>query len=325
MKTPIEILVYSEDRALQKELLGKARQVADQVNGKVALFLLGESTPVDTNVFAQAGADKIYLPVGADLQKYHTDTYTGALSSGIKQIEPAVVLIGATKRGFEIAPRVAERLSAGYASWALDFEIDSIQGQVTAKCMIYSGIGTAIYHFNLDTILLTVAPGVFTVDSNMDRTAQVVELVLDYPAPIATILEYKNKADAGTRVEEAKYIIDLGQGVKQKEDLAMFEELADKLGGQVTCTRPLSSDKDWFPEWLGLSGKKIHPNLCLTLGISGAIQHVIGIRDSKVIAAINNDENAGIFTQADYGVVADLYEFFPVFMERMKAREIKPV
>ena len=89
-------------------------------------------------------------------------------------------------------------------------------------------------------------------------------------------------------------------------------------------SRPVSSDRDWLPEWLGLSGAKIKPELCLTLGISGAIQHIVGIRDSRVIAAVNNDEDAAIFTQADIGIVADLYEFLPALMERFKARGIRP-
>ena len=128
----------------------------------------------------------------------------------------------------------------------------------------------------------------------------------------------------GARLEEAKLVVDVGQGVKQRDDLGMIRALANTLDGQLACSRPVASDRDWFPEWLGLSGAKIKPELCLTLGISGAIQHIVGIRDSRVIAAVNNDENAAIFTQADYGVVADLYEFLPALMERLKARGIRP-
>jgi len=97
------------------------------------------------------------------------------------------------------------------------------------------------------------------------------------------------------------------------------------LDGQLACSRPIASDRDWFPEWLGLSGAKIKPELCLTVGVSGAIQHIVGIRDSHLIAAVNTDEGAAIFSQADYGVVADLYEFIPALMERIKARSIHPV
>ena len=113
-----------------------------------------------------------------------------------------------------------------------------------------------------------------------------------------------------------------GQGVRARDDLALAEELAHLLNGQVACSRPVSSERDWFPEWLGLSGLKLSPDLCITLGISGSIQHMIGIRDSKVIVAVNTDENAGIFAQADYGVHADLYQFVPALIEAIKTRSI---
>jgi electron transfer flavoprotein alpha subunit len=139
-----------------------------------------------------------------------------------------------------------------------------------------------------------------------------------------TIQEYKPKPASGARLEEARLVVDVGQGVKQRDDLQMIQALADFLDGQIACSRPIASDRDWFPEWLGLSGAKIKPELCLTVGVSGAIQHIVGIRDSRLIAAVNNDEGAAIFAQADYGVVADLYEFLPALMDRMKARGIRP-
>ena len=142
--------------------------------------------------------------------------------------------------------------------------------------------------------------------------------------PRMTILEYNPKPSSGIRLEEARLVVDVGQGMKQRDDLRMVQAVADLLDGQLACSRPIASDRDWFPEWLGLSGAKIKPELCLTIGISGAIQHIVGIRDSRLIAAVNNDENAAIFSQADYGVVADLYEFLPIFIERIKARGIHP-
>jgi electron transfer flavoprotein alpha subunit len=137
-----------------------------------------------------------------------------------------------------------------------------------------------------------------------------------------TVIEDKEKMAAGRRLEDAPVIVDAGMGVKEREDLGMIEELAGLLGGQVACTRPVSSDRDWFPEWLGLSGAQLSPELCITVGVSGAIQHVIGIRDSKLIVAVDNDENSAMLMQADYGVNADLYEFLPALIEAIKARSI---
>ena len=125
-------------------------------------------------------------------------------------------------------------------------------------------------------------------------------------------------------MEQAKAVVDVGRGVKQIESLEMARLLATLLDAQLGCSRPVSSDRDWLPDWLGLSGAKVKPELCLTLGISGAVQHVVGIRNSRVIAAVNNDENAAIFTQADFGVVADLDEFVPVLIERLRQRGARP-
>ena len=119
-------------------------------------------------------------------------------------------------------------------------------------------------------------------------------------------------------------MVDIGQGVETEADLELVRSLCNLLGGEMGCTRPIASERDWLPDWLGLSGAKVSPELCLAVGVSGQIQHIVGIRDSRVIAAVNSDENATIFTQADYGVVADLKEFVPVLIDRIKARGVKP-
>lgn len=172
---------------------------------------------------------------------------------------------------------------------------------------------------------MSAAPGVFEPVERPGKTAQVIPVPLPAAAPRLAILESRPKALSGARLEDASVVVDVGQGVKKPEDLEMIRALADLLEGQIGCSRPVASDRDWFPEWLGLSGKKISPELCLTVGISGSIQHLVGIRDSRLITAVNNDEGAPIFAQADYGVLADLYAFLPVLMERIKARGIQPV
>jgi electron transfer flavoprotein alpha subunit len=167
-----------------------------------------------------------------------------------------------------------------------------------------------------------VPPGVFHEQSFAGRSAGVIAVPVAIPAARMRVLANSVKAETGRRLQDAPVIVDVGQGVRNREDLAMAEELAGLLDGQVACSRPISSERDWFPEWLGLSGLKLSPELCITLGISGSIQHMIGIRDSKLIVAVNSDENAGIFSQADYGIHADLYQFVPALIEAIKARSI---
>ena len=313
------ILVFSENPYALKELLGKASQVAGSLGWKVMAMPWG-----DQALAAAQGMDELCKVSNA--QEYKSDSQAGAaaLSAAIKEYQPGVVLFGATKVGMDVAARVADRLQVAYATWVVDFSIAESTGSVTAKGVMYSGNAIATYEFKSGVALLGTAPGVYEAVEAGSSNPVVYDLAVDFGAPTLKILEMKEKAATGARLEEAKLVVDVGQGVKEKSDLDSIRELAEMLDGQLACSRPIASDRDWFPEWLGLSGKKIKPELCLTLGISGSIQHIVGIRESRVIASVNSDENAGIFSQADYGIIGDLYEFLPAFKERLNARGVKP-
>jgi len=311
------ILVFCEKPTLFQELLSEARRHAASIGWTVAAVGLGK----DVSALVELGADVVYQ---GDVDDRNPEMVTSALLAAAAQAQPSVFLVGATKLGMEVAPRLAERLGTGYAAWVVGFEVDPGLETTTAKCMLYTGTGVATYRFKPGAAILTVAPGVFEASPDPGKTANVVVLDVSAAPPKMTVLEYKPKPASGARLEEARLVVDVGQGVKVREDLQMIQALADLLDGQLGCSRPIASDRDWFPEWLGLSGAKIKPELCLTVGVSGAIQHIVGIRDSRLIAAVNTDEGAAIFSQADYGVVADLYEFLPALMDRIKARGIRP-
>jgi electron transfer flavoprotein alpha subunit len=310
-----DILVWSEKVEIMRELLGKARQCADAAGGKVAALQVGAGS----QDWGQYGADVVYQAESS--VENHPEYVVAALAEAVRQLQPGAVLVGGTKLGLESAPRVAERTQSGYAAWMVDFSLGS---PTTAQCMLYSGTGMAEYAIKSQTVVFTSAPGVFTAQETPGKAAQTAALPAISQPVRMTILENRPKAASGMRLEDANLVIDVGQGVKQREDLEMVQSLAGLLDGQLGCSRPVASDRDWFPEWLGLSGKKVSPDLCLTLGISGSIQHLVGIRDSRLIAAVNSDENAPIFGQSDYGVVADLYAFVPALMERIKARGVHP-
>ncbi len=308
--------VFSDKPALLAELLGKARLQADALGGTVAALVLGAAGPN----LGELGADVVYQ---CDADPRHPELATAALVAALGQVQPLVCLVGATKLGMEVAARAAERLGSGYAAWAVGFDVDGAAQTITAQCMLYTGTGVATYHFKPGPVILTVAPGVFAAKPAPGKAATVTPLPLPAVSPALTILDYKAKPTSGERLEEARMVVDIGQGVRQRDDLQLARALADRLEGKLACSRPIASDRDWFPEWLGLSGAKIKPELCVTVGISGAIQHIIGIRDSRLIVAVNQDEGAAIFAQADYGVVADLYEFLPALTARLQARGIR--
>lgn len=316
MTTKSGVLVYSENEPLLLELLGMAH--AANI-GTVALASIGVNAKESVSKYANWGADRILQVSNPLLKDYNLETYTDALAGIIEYVQPAFVLIGATKIGIELSGKVAQRLEVGVASWCVDFEIDPQANTTTTKCMIYSGIGINTYKFNKLPVIATVNPGVFKPAEIENRYAETISIEVNIKEPAVQILGYEDKAGRGERLRDAEVIVDVGLGFKEKEDLHLAEELAQLLGGKITCSRPASSEKGWFPTWVGLSGDKVAPSLCFTVGTSGAIQHVIGIRESKTLVCVNNDENAAIFSQSDYGVLADLYEFLPSLIKSIKS------
>ncbi|MCL5075843.1 MAG: electron transfer flavoprotein subunit alpha/FixB family protein [Chloroflexi bacterium] len=316
------IIAVCEDRETLLELLGQGRELADTLKVWSAAVVLGEHVEPAALDLSRWGADKVYMIENPALKHFNVEAYTDALVALSTQVKPALILLGATKRGLELAPRVAERLKVGCVSGCVGLDVEAQSRQIIIKAMVYSGIANASYHCKSKPALATVLPRTFEKKEVNDRNAEVVRFPLEITEPRLKVVSVEPKATSGERIETAAVIVDAGQGIKKKEDLKMLEELATLLGGHMTCTRPLSSDRDWFPEWLGLSGKKVSPDLCITVGVSGAIQHMVGIRQSKIIAAINNDEDSAIFTQADYGVVGNLYEYVPALIEALKKRII---
>jgi electron transfer flavoprotein alpha subunit len=151
-----------------------------------------------------------------------------------------------------------------------------------------------------------------------NHSGQLVKLDFKIEESRTEIVETKPLETSNVKIEDANVIISCGRGLGKKEDRALLDELATVLCGQVGCSRPLAEDRKWFTEWVGLSGHKVKPKLYIACGISGVIQHVAGIRDAKVIVAINKDEQAPIFEVADYGVIGNLYEILPALKEALK-------
>jgi electron transfer flavoprotein alpha subunit len=315
-----EILVFSEQPTLLRELLGEARRQADALGWRVGALPWGQAAAMVD--WGEAGADVVYTASGIESDN-QAEIVVAALAEAFRQVKPRLVLVGATKLGMESASRVAERLGLGYAPWTVSFAVSADTLAVTARCMLYIGIGLATYTFKPGSLILTSAANVFEPQPAPGRLAAVETLTVPTLVPCLTVIERKPKQVSGINLTDAKVVVDIGQGVRQKEDLKMVTELVSLLDGIMTCSRPVASDRDWFPEWVGLSGKKVAPELCLTVGVSGAVQHIVGIRDSRLIVAVNSDEGAPIFNQADYGVVTDLYEFVPAFIERLKARGVR--
>ncbi|MBC7130063.1 electron transfer flavoprotein subunit alpha/FixB family protein, partial [Candidatus Bathyarchaeota archaeon] len=230
---------------------------------------------------------------------------------------PEIIMIGGTKRGKDIAARLAARLQVGLVPDAFKLEIND-QGKLMAARIVYGGNGVALETLETKPQMATIPPRTFEKPQPSEKKAEVISIQAKAEASKIEVLEVKPAEGTVTRIEEAKVVICGGRGVNRKEDFAMFEELARLLSGQVGATRPLAEDRKWFPEWVGLSGKKIKPEIYIGCGVSGMVQHIAGIRDSRIIVAINKDPEAPIFEVADYIVVGDIYQIVPALIETLK-------
>ena len=315
------IVVWSDRHELALELLGKAREVAERAGRTVCLVLFDDVADAVCERFGASGADVVYR---VDRAVTDPSACVEMLVAATRLAEADLVLVGATKLGLEVAPRVAERVEGSCATWATEVEVDPRTGSVIVCCTSYGGMSTATYRFEAGVTVITSAEGAFEASSGPSRAVRMEPLEAAVPAPRVTVLEERKKAPADGRLQKAKAVVDIGRGVEQHSDLELARSLAQDLDGQLACSRPISADRDWFPAWLGLSGLKVKPQLCLTLGISGAIQHLVGIRGARVIVAVNNDPDAAIFDESDIGIVADLHEFLPVLKERLRARSVQP-
>ncbi|MCU7786738.1 electron transfer flavoprotein subunit alpha/FixB family protein [Pyrobaculum sp. 3827-6] len=225
-----------------------------------------------------------------------------------------VVLLPSTKNGKTVGGLVAQRLGAEFLTDVLTLRVEG--GVLKAERYVFGNKAVAAVEA-APPVVVTVAPGRFQGQPPAVQTT--VEKVALQAGSKMKIVSVEEKARGAVKLEEAEIIVSVGRGFKKKEDLQMAFELARVLGGQVGCSRPIAADLKWLPEehWVGLSGKKVKPKLYLAIGISGQPQHIAGILDSRIIAAINNDPSAPIFQNADYGVVEDLYKIVPILINKL--------
>jgi len=311
------VWVFSENRDLMLELLGKGSELANKLQTELTAILLGHEVNNQPNELIAHGANKVYVVDHPHFKNLHVDPYTSVLTSLANQHKPEILLIGSTRRGKELASRLATRLETGCVSDCTELWIDE-KGRLLMNRVVYGGNAMATEICRTKPQIATVPPRTFEKLERKDRKGEIVKVDVEVEKPRTEILETKQIEAAKVKLEEAKVIVACGRGIEKKEDVRIVEELADALGGLVGYTRPLCEDRKWYTEWIGLSGHKVKPALYIACGISGVIQHIAGIRDSKIIVAINKDSEAPIFEIADYIVVGDIYEVVPALSAALK-------
>lgn len=313
-----EIWVFSEKESLQAELLGAARFLAAELDVQTAALVSAEAGRTET-AFRQ-GADKVYLlgqAGSAQPEDYHL-----TLVEAVRQYRPAAVLIGATWSGKALAGRLAAALGRSVITDVKKFQVQN--GEIEATHLILGGGAVRVEKTLAEPLIATLGLGVFeALPQEAGRSGEVVQVAFVPSQTGWSLRERKPKPPASVNLAAAKKVVCPGRGVQKQEDLQMMFELARLLGAEVGATRPLCEGLDWLPRerYIGVSGAFVKPDLYLGIGVSGQVQHTVGISESRVVAAINKDEEAPIFQQADYGIVGDLYQVVPALIRALQARK----
>ncbi len=307
------IFIFSEDDETAFEMLSKGREIADSSGSELAAISFVN------------GGEKIYIACGADRvysidSERRADHVVEGISELINQYKPEALLIGSTKLGREVAPRIAQRFGAGCATDCIELSLEN--ERLIVKRLVLGGRFIATQRFLRKPQIATVPPRRFEKKLFKERKGEIIKTSFKPAEPKVHLLEVREKAPQELRIEDASIIVSAGRGVKKKEDLGLIEELAKVLNATVGCSRSIAADLKWLSEehWVGLSGHKVKPRLYVAIGISGQVQHIAGIRDSRTIIAINSDPNAPIFKACDYGIVGDLYEIVPKLIEILKKK-----
>ena len=313
------VWIYAEVHQHAYELLGKGRQLADKLGAELSAITNG--TEEEAQAYIQHGADKVLLLSDSALKAFQVDTYTDAFSELVAERKPDVLLIGATRNGLDFAPRLAERLKTGCVTEASKLELDADGRFVLMDRLSLGGNVVETQISKAKPQIATVPKGLFpSLPQDAARKGEVIKVQPKTKPPSVKVLETRPKVAKGVKLTDAPVIVSFGRGVRKKEDMPIVEQLATVLGGVMSCSRPIAEDLHWLPvdQYVGLSGVKVSPKLYVACGISGQIQHLTGIRNSRTIVSINNDPKAPIFELSDYGVVADLYQMIPALIEAVK-------
>ncbi len=317
------------------ELLGKAKDLAKDLDTYVAAVLIGSDVKGLADQLAEYGADKVIVVDDPELKEYRTEPYTHALASVINEYKPEIVLVGATAIGRDLGPRVSARVQTGLTADCTvleigDFPINPIPNQeqkhnqllMTRPAFGGNTIATIACPDNRPQ-MATVRPGVMQkIEPVKGAKAEVIDYNPGFTPDnkYVEILEIVKAVSDTVDIMDAKILVSGGRGVGNAENFKILQDLADAIGGTVSCSRAVV-DSGWLPRDLqvGQTGKTVRPNVYFAIGISGAIQHVAGMEESDIIIAINKDEDAPIFDVADYGIVGDLNKIVPQLTAAIKA------
>jgi electron transfer flavoprotein alpha subunit len=323
MARKVLVLGEARDGSLRNvsfEAIAAAKIVAD--GGEVVGVLIGDTVSSLGKDLYQYGADRVVAVEDAKLAQYTPDGYSQALMAVIEQEKPEGLIFGHTSLGKDLAPKIASKLNSGLISDAIG--VEEAGGNLVFTRPIYSGKAFEKKIVTDGLIFATIRPNNVTPLQKDESKSGDVSAVSAEIKDLRTIIkDVVRKASEGVDLSEAKVVVAGGRGVKSVDGFNPLKELADVLGGAVGASRG-ACDADYcdYSLQIGQTGKVVTPDLYIAAGISGAIQHLAGMSNSKVIVAINKDPEANIFKVADYGIVGDLFEVIPMLTEEFKKLKV---
>jgi len=312
------ILIYSEVEETALGLLTIGKSLSTKLDKALSVALLGNETPDQVETYFSHGAIHAYIGSDSALTHFQASVYAEALAQVVTLVKADIILIGSTRRGRELAPRLAQKLSAGCVTDAVHLSLQDQHLVIERRAFGGNTVSTRV--IKSPQQIITVMPKIYNAEPGDICEGEIIPVSLDLVPSSTRVLELRPKKAGGANIEDAEVLICIGRGLNNKEDLALIQTLADTHGGMIGCTRPISHDLHWLTEdqMVGLSGKEVSPRLCVAIGISGQIQHTVGMMNAEMIVSINKDANAPIFGISDYGIIGDLYEVVPMLIERIQ-------
>lgn len=303
------------------QLLGKGRELADILKVNLTLVILGANFDNQLDEFSYYVDEIIYVK-SKILKDYYSDLYVKVLTELISKNKPEIILIGATPTGRDFAPRVAKRLNAGLTADCTGLDVDVKARNLLQTRPTFGGnIMATIRTPNSRPQMATVRPGIFKTPEKTKKEVKIRKIDYDYKEKdlVSKIVKIITKEKVKVNLEEAEIIVSGGRGVGSKEKFKLIEELANVLNAEVGGSR-VAVELDWIDNdhQVGQTGKTVSPRLYIACGISGAIQHIVGMQSSDIIVAINKDENAPILKVAHYGIVGNLHKVIPALIKEIK-------
>jgi len=306
-----------------RELIAQGRKLADKLNQDLTVIVLGDGKLTGLEALITYGADSVMRCQHKLLGSYTTDSFTNVISAIISKEKPSVFLFGATPHGRELAPRIAARLHLGLTADCTGLEINDNGELIQTRPAFGGNIMASIISPYTRPQMATVRPNVFSFGNpDNSRRGEIVDFkVVLSPAAIRTkvVAIERLRDEREVSIEDADIIVSAGRGCQKKENLKLIQELADALGGVTAGSRAIV-ELDWIPhtKQVGQSGLTVGPQLYIAIGISGAIQHLVGMSSAKTIIAINKDQDAPIFKVSDLGIVGNAMEILPVLIRELK-------